>query len=94
MEPATFSDVMDYITRKGKIKIFNYGAEQLVYDLKFATILCRVFYWRFEEPLPHHNDVEGLAKYWKKYYNTQLGSGTEEEFEENFVRYNLQRIKY
>lgn len=94
MEPATFSDVMDYITRKGKIKIFHNSSEQLLYDLKFATTMCRVFYWRFEERLPEHNDVEGLARYWKKYYNTHLGAGEEHEFSENFVRYGLHKINY
>lgn len=54
--------------------------ERLVYDWKFATIICRLHYWRFPEPLPKPDDIEGLAQYWKKYYNTKKGKGTVEGF--------------
>lgn len=53
-------------------------------NLYYATIMCRVHYWRCPQKLPLANDIPGLANYWKKYYNTYLGSGTVEEFIRNY----------
>ena len=49
--------------------------------------MCRVHYYRVSEALPEENDIEGMARYWKKYYNTPLGAGTEEEFIHNYKEY-------
>ena len=57
---------------------------RLVWDLKFASIMCRVHYRRISSPLPMHGDIPAYAAYWKKYYNTIHGAGTEEEFIENY----------
>ena len=56
-------------------------------NLYYATIMCRIHYWRISEGLPSSNDVIGMANYWKKYYNTFLGSGKPEEFIANYKRY-------
>jgi len=48
----------------------------------FGTAIARLKYWMVPEELP--KDVPGYAKYWKTYYNTPLGKGTEEEFIENW----------
>jgi len=53
--------------------------ERLIYDLRFATILCRMHYWRFEEPLPNHDNLYELAVYYKKYWNTEKGKGSIEK---------------
>jgi len=37
--------------------------------------------------LPNAEDIEGLAHYWKKYYNTVYGSGKVEEFVNNYKKY-------
>ena len=42
--------------------------------------MTRIHYLRVPEKLPEANDVEGLARYWKKYYNTSAGKGTEKDF--------------
>ena len=39
------------------------------------------------EKLPNSYDIEGLAKYWKKYYNTEGGKGTVEKFIEKYEKY-------
>ena len=39
--------------------------------------MARLIYFRVPEELPANDDVIAQAKYWKKYYNTVLGSGTE-----------------
>ncbi len=59
---------------------------RMVWDLRYAAIMCRVHYLRVREVLPNALDVWGLADYWKKYYNTVLGGGTAEEFVDNFGR--------
>jgi hypothetical protein len=54
--------------------------ERLVYDLRYATIMCRIHYRRIRAPLPKSGDILGYANYWKKYYNTYLGHGSVEQF--------------
>jgi len=49
--------------------------------------MCRVHYLRRAEPLPKADDVHGMAAYWKRYYNTVHGKGTQQEFVENYERY-------
>ena len=45
-------------------------------NLTYAIIMARVHYLRVPVPLPEVDDLVGLAKYWKKYYNTHLGKGS------------------
>ena len=53
----------------------------LIYDLRMATIICRLIYWyKTKDPIPNENDNEGLWKYYKKWYNSSLGDTTREEF--------------
>lgn len=59
----------------------------LKYDIRLATVMTRLQYWRFDEPLPDADDIEGLAKYWKKYYNTEDGKGSWQEFVLNYRRF-------
>lgn len=60
------------------------NAERMITDLGYAAIMCRIKYHSIPAPLPPANDVEVMAAYWKKYYNTPLGAGTEKEFVENY----------
>lgn len=52
--------------------------EHLRYDSFVSLIMCRLYYKIIQEPLPI--DLEGRAKYWKKYYNTRAGKGTVEHY--------------
>ena len=58
----------------------DYLNRQLVVDLAYATAIARLVYWRRPEPLPALDDHEGLARYWKDFYNTRLGAGKPEDF--------------
>lgn len=49
-------------------------------NISFAIAMARIKYWRVPKKLPVENDIEGMAKYWKDYYNTSLGKGTPEKF--------------
>lgn len=93
MEPATFRDICDNFLRykedlQGKIKqvagVAFFDANDLVNNDRLAACFARVHYLRVKESIP--GDVAGWARYWKRYYNTPLGKGTEEEFIRNFKR--------
>jgi len=41
----------------------------LTTNISFAIAICRIKYWRVPHRLPKADDIEGLGKYWLKYYN-------------------------
>jgi hypothetical protein len=59
-------------------------AEEMETDHIYAAVMCRVRYMRVRESMP--SDANGLARYWKQYYNTPLGAGTLDEFRKNWNR--------
>lgn len=95
MEPATHDDIWEnYLAYKPQLAAnvhrylagFRPSTDQLVWNLGYATLMCRAHYFRVSDPLPVASDVEGLAAYWKQHYNTFRGAGTEREFIENYRR--------
>lgn len=83
-EPATHHDIwQNYLRHRGnlvQILALNFGvnydgntADRLIYDLHYATAICRLDYRREPEPLPNKDDVEGMWEYYKKYYNSSKG---------------------
>jgi hypothetical protein len=52
----------------------------LVGCLPYAAAIARLVYFRARPPLPAHNDLPGLAAYWKQHYNTAGGKGTAQKF--------------
>ncbi len=97
MEPNTYKDIWNrYITYKQDLHIkikdaieapLTPSCDDMVWNLKLAIIMARVHYLRVKESLP--TEISGYAKYWKKYYNTYLGAGTEEEFIRNYKEFVL-----
>lgn len=92
MEPATFQYLLKYVKNKGieeQIKsscnCIQLIPESLEYNLKLAIVFCRLRYLVVNEPLP--SDLKGYAAYWKKYYNSVLGAGTEEQFIKHYKKY-------
>jgi len=94
MEPNTFYDIcINFLAYKTdlRIKIMKIsGVEKLdAKDLEtndiLAACMCRVHYLRQKGAIP--TNLEGWAAYWKKYYNTPLGRGTEQEFITNYKKY-------
>jgi hypothetical protein len=95
MEPATCGDIWDnYLHHRSELRsiVSKFQAtwkgddSELVWNLTYATAMCRVHYLRVSEALPDALDILGLASYWKSYYNTPLGAGTVNEFIENYQR--------
>lgn len=67
--------------------INSISANEMIGNLYYATAMCRVRYMRVPAALPN-NDVNGLAAYWKQWYNTPNGAGTIQEFVNNYNTYN------
>lgn len=93
MEPATHDDIwINYLAFQDdlKTKLLTLAApsngqvssNELMGNLWYAAAMCRIHYRRVADPLPQAGDVPGMASYWKEHYNTHLGAGTEEEYEE------------
>lgn len=96
MEPATFKDIVqNYLQYKPDLAkqimavsgVNALRSEYLEYNLALSICMCRVHYLRVSEKMPEN--LVGWAKYWKEYYNTRLGKGTEEEFIRNFKKHVL-----
>ena len=86
MEPATHDDIWNnYLRYRDKmansvLEIGGPDSLELIWNLRYSVAMCRVHYRRVREPLPQAGDLKRQAAYWKKYYNTDLGRGTEEEY--------------
>lgn len=89
MEPDTYNDIwQNYIKNKHDLSLLlstNFDCnrmpdeDRLIYDLRFATAMTRIHYARFKEEIPHKGSSSNIYKYYKKYYNTNLGSAEEDE---------------
>lgn len=93
MEPATFNDIVKNYLRfkpgltvkiEGVARVCRFHAEDIENNDLLAICMARVHYLRVSEAIP--SDVEGMARYWKRYYNTPLGKGTVEEFIANYKK--------
>jgi len=85
MEPDTFRWLQDtyqdtYVYLKGR------EPEEMEWDLRLAILAARLRYWIVPKPLPH-DDVQSIAGYWKRWYNTSAGAGTEEQFIDAYEKY-------
>ncbi len=94
MEPATFQDCYDnFLKFKPDIayKVASFcqykQAEEMLHNLNYACAMARIKYLRSPAPLPIATDIEGLAVYWKQWYNGNTGKGTPTEFVNNYKRY-------
>lgn len=95
IEPATHLDVWESflnahptLLEKTKALLSHYDANHkdaaLITNLSYSTVIARIIYYRAPKTLPAANDIQGLAAYWKKYYNTPLGKGKTTEFVSNY----------
>jgi hypothetical protein len=94
MEPATYYDIWEnYLDYRQELtnKIFKSirvsrrpVSERLVWDFRLASIMCRLQYRRAPDAIPDKADIWAQAACWKKLYNTIQGSGTEQEFVDNY----------
>ncbi len=94
MEPATHDDIwLNYLRYHSDI-VLKIGLtfedvqdhKKLKYDLSYQILMCRIHYLRQPAALPQPGFLPSLAAYYKEYYNTPLGKGTEQEFIDNYNR--------
>lgn len=104
MEPKTEQYNLKYLEKKryslyNKIIDLKFVVSNEIYNnqmegnLYYATAMARIHFLRFPEPLPKADDIEGLATYWKKYYNTEKGKGNITDFIRNYNRYILKKYE-
>lgn len=96
MEPATYNDMWHRVIPREDglqdkiLKAINCTmqppAERMEWDLKLAIIMARIKYKSILAALPQANDLSGLAAYYKRYYNTELGAATVEEAMEAYKK--------
>jgi hypothetical protein len=96
-EPATFKDDIEWCWTNPELffSIINAcdtcrmpESSALIYNWRFATIMCRIHYWRAEPPLPEADDIEGLGQYWKDHWNTSLGKGRVKNYVQLYTTHN------
>ena len=86
MEPPTYYDTWKNVINirpklKNALKKMNVrmNSSNLMND-RHATIIGRIQYYRFSEAIPDANDLWSLAAYAKKYWNTQKGKATVNDY--------------
>lgn len=53
----------------------------------YAAMMARVFYMQFPEGLPACDDIEAIWTYYKKYWNTENGAATHDQFISNYYKF-------
>ena len=94
MEPATHDDIVANNLRyrsklAGRIldaaQVPRFDATLLETNDDYAILMCRIHYLRVPAPIPWY--VVQQAWYWKQYYNTPLGAGTEDKYLAAWAKY-------
>jgi len=67
------------------LKMYRRGS--LEWDLKYATIMARIYYYRKPGSIPKDN--VGRAEYAKKYWNTKYGEASAEKYLADYERYAI-----
>lgn len=65
----------------------SYWSTWMISNLRYAAIFCRLHYLRMPAALPSVDDIEGMARYWKRYYITSQIEATESDFVANYRKY-------
>lgn len=94
MEPLTEEDIWhNYLEYREDLRDYVLDTcpegtfSSLETDLVYQILMARLHYRRVPSPLP--KGIEGMANYWKKFYNTNEGKGTVEEAVANYKRFVL-----
>lgn len=85
-DPIAFTDtqkrtkdsVKDAIYLEYRIEVDKISHRELAYSPLLAFLWCRMHYLLRPDAIP--STLEGRAKYWKKWYNSEKGRGTVEEY--------------
>src|SRR6056297_3542567 len=72
MEPLTHDDVQHRLVAGRYPWMPMDSFERMIWDLKYAVWMARIYYLQFPEPIPPANEIDELADYYKKYWNTPV----------------------
>jgi hypothetical protein len=61
--------------------------EEIENNDSLASIFCRLRYFVSPLELPNYDNILGMAKYWKRNYNSMSGKGKLEDFTSKYLRY-------
>lgn len=96
MERATHDDIWNSFLAfraelAARVQRFSiHGIEtvkQMQGNAYYATVMARLLYYRAKPPLPAADDIDGLAAYYKRWYNSPAGKATEEQFKDAIDRH-------
>lgn len=100
METPTHNDIWERTISKRSnlegliLRSCNYNEDYLptslnmIWDMRYATIMARMFWIRIAAPIPHAQDINAIWEYYKKYWNTHLGAAKKEQFIQNYTKFN------
>jgi hypothetical protein len=97
MEPATHNDIWrNYIYNNTSLNLIltsNFQChyipyeERLIYDLRYATAMARIYYKRVAVPLPSKREIGDIWEYYNNYYNTSKEGSNKEQSINNYYRF-------
>lgn len=97
MEDATYHDIFDnYLKYNGHLRDHVQAAcgfsvippsTELIWNLKYATIMARLDYLRHPDELPKVGDLDGVWNIYKKIYNSSKGDAQKDEFLRDYHNY-------
>ena len=87
IEPRTHNDLWDNylkykprLSAKVKLLCVKCDAEETIYNMRYATAIAYLVYERAKSPIPKTSNLYVLGAFYKRYYNTYLGSATVKQF--------------
>ena len=73
VESMTFYDVLKRVIQSRYPGFPCHTFTDLITDIRLGIVIARFKYWSIPEALPRADNVRGLARYYKRYYNTPNG---------------------
>jgi hypothetical protein len=101
MEPKTHNDIWDnYLKYRPELRQLMHDKitekhipNQLIGNLFYATAMARLHYKRAPAYLPEANNIDGLAKYWRNFYNTPKGAHSDKKAIAKFINKYEQYVR-
>jgi len=92
MEGATHNDIIKWLKANKPViyaqislLVTEVSTDMMMYDLRYATAMARVFFLRFPEALPSGSDVDAMAAYAKRRWNTSAGKATPADYKNAYL---------
>lgn len=86
VEPGTHQLVKNWMRRES-LDFPKYGDEELIYDLRYNTMIARLLYYSWPDRLPDPYDRKGNWLMYKKCYNSYQGAATYRQFKRNWRKF-------